>query len=160
MRSPLRLITFFVATVVFPLILTGRVFAADFTITGTAIDDKNNPVVNAKVTVTNDSTQQVVVTTTSDQSGYYTFLIPKGTYTIITSPPLGSGLQSVTDSHITIVSDLSLHNNLKTIGNSPNGARKNFMSPTIRDTIGWAIVVAFIISVIAAVGVALTKKKK
>jgi len=158
MRFKIQLVTFFCVLLLSPLLLKGTVFAEDFIVTGTVIDGKNNPVVNATVTAVDATTQKIIATTTSDKNGYYSFSVPKGTYDITTSPPAGSGLQTGTDSPITIASNTTLHNDLNTVGNAPSHSlQKN--SP-IEKELGWVLLVIFLVVIIVAVGVALPRKKK
>lgn len=156
-------VTFFIVALFASFFFKGTVFAADFKVTGTAIDSKDNPVVNAKVTATDDTTQHIVTTTTSDQNGYYVLVVPNGTYDITVAPPSGSGLQSTTYSHVTVSNDMSLHSNLNNVGNGYSNT--NIVPQTVVHTqtkgfIGWIVIIILIVVIIATVAFALFKKKK
>lgn len=160
MRLKLRFIIFFTALLVFSL-FRGTVLAADFKVTGTAIDGKNNPVVNAKITVMDVLTQRTITTTNSDQNGYYTLFVPKGTYNIVTSPPAGSNIPATTYSHITIASDLSLHNNMNTeTNNSSNTTAQNAHESSPKKGINFLLLIVFLVVIVAAVLFIRVSKKK
>ena len=158
MRFKIQLATFICVLLFFPLVLKGTAFAESFKVTGTVIDAKNNPVVNATITATDVKTQILTATTTSDKNGYYSFAVPKGTYDITTSPPAGSGLQTGTDSSIRITSNISLHNDLNSINNvALHNPQKN---SSLEKELGWVLVIVFVVVIIVAVGVVLPRKKK
>jgi carboxypeptidase family protein len=159
MNLKIRLLLLFFLVILFPVLFGGTVLAAGFKVTGTAIDGKNDPIARATITATDVTTQKVVSTTTSDQNGYYTLYVPKGTYDITTDPPSGSGLQPTVTSHIAISSDISLHSNMNTIGNGSNASVSTTQQVSVKRWIGLGLFGALLIVIISAAGFAFFKKK-
>lgn len=159
MRLKIHIITSFILILSLSIFFQGSVLAADFKVTGTTFDNKNDPVAHTTITVMNTTTQKLITTTLSDQNGYYTFFVPKGTYNIDANPPAGSNLKPVMNSHIMIASDISLHNNLNTVGNLAN-APQNTQQVSVRKWFGLVLLSIFVLIIVVAIGFALLKNKK
>lgn len=159
MRLKIHLITFFVCILFLSFVFNKSVLAADFRVTGTTFDNKNDPVAHTTITVMDDTTQKIITTTTSDQNGYYSLFVPKGTYDININPPFGSNLKPTMNSHILITSDISLHDDLNPIVNVTN-VQQNTQQASIKKWIGWLLLSLLVLVIITAVGFALVKNKK
>lgn len=82
-----------------------QAFAANFTISGRAIDTLSNLVINAQITVTDIHSKQVVAKTTTGLDGYYVITVPQGAYDITLIPQTQSGLATITANDLVITSN-------------------------------------------------------
>ena len=85
----------------FPL----QIFAANYTISGRAIDTLSNLVINAQITVTDLHTKKVVAKTTTGLDGYYVITVAQGAYNITLAPQSQSGLATITANNLVITSN-------------------------------------------------------
>lgn len=159
MRFKIRLFTTFVLTLFLFLFFQESVIAANFKVTGTITDNKNDPVAHVTISVTDETTLKVVTTTTADQNGYYTLFVPKGTYDITANPPPGSNLRPEVNSHIKVASDISIHNNLNNVVSEVNTPQSK-QRVSVNNWTGWILLSTLILIIIVAVGFALIKNKK
>lgn len=61
--------------------------AVDSQISGVISDSSSSPISNASIDVIDTTTNQIIVSTSSDNSGNYSVLVANGTYNIVVSPP-------------------------------------------------------------------------
>jgi len=70
--------------------------AAAFTLSGKVISIENVPVADSLIEVYDANSHNVVGSSKTNLNGFYSILIPKGTYDISASPPESGGLQKIT----------------------------------------------------------------
>lgn len=85
----------FILFISFIGLLSTKVFADSFDLSGTVTTSTGSTVSGATVAVNNVGTTTSVANTTTDSSGNYTVIVPAGIYDIQITPPSGSGFAPI-----------------------------------------------------------------
>lgn len=136
-------IKYILATLLFLLISSKTVFAADSALSGIISDEKNNPVAGGVVVFLNE-TGKTVKAVVADLNGVYSTTIPQNTYTIQVSGPTGSTLPSLTLEKQVISGSTTRNFTI------PNSGKKIAQRPTISKNLA---ILLILIATVCAVGI-------
>ncbi|MFX0211624.1 MAG: carboxypeptidase-like regulatory domain-containing protein, partial [Candidatus Hodarchaeota archaeon] len=104
----ITILVLFFSTVLF-VVQPAKGENGSWVISGEVTDELGNLIPNVEIVAQDSISMDNIASTISDENGYYTMVVPQGTYNLIVTPPPASGFESTTIPNIEVISDTTVN---------------------------------------------------